>query len=226
MCHTGDVKKVYHLVDPNGVEWFLHSRTLNRFVLGHPALFDSTQLVITSRRVTLAAINLNRLVCPSNGKWHRLYHCIGWSSYGAPSKQELQEKRVSAANRWRAAHPEQVRAQGSKNGKSLLGKACRSMKLKRGTGHFKAVTFRLRSPNGQTFGGKNICEFVRTQSGLFNPEDVLWTPRKPGSLSTNCRAVRGLSAVLIGTVGVWKGWTALSVVERKLGTDPLARNPA
>lgn len=66
--------------------------------------------------------------------------------------------------------------------------------------------FRLRSPAGNVVEGRNIRNFVRENSGMFNSKDVSWKVGKYGR-PASCNATSCLSKVRTGGLKSWKGWT-------------------
>jgi hypothetical protein len=73
--------------------------------------------------------------------------------------------------------------------------------------HAMALHFRVRSPAGVTYQVDNLSEFVRSNPGLFDPEDVVNRYQKPASYAS--RATNGLRKLraVVGTRLSWKGWT-------------------
>ena len=92
----------------------------------------------------------------------------------------------------------------------MRGREQTSSVTAKGPEHISAIEFSLRSPDGRIFRGRNLRDFVRTHSSLFDPADVIWRPvknRRNGDI--NCRAAKGLTN-LFGVRFVrysWKGWT-------------------
>lgn len=95
-----------------------------------------------------------------------------------------------------------------------------------GPKHRAAKVWRLRSPDGRTYEFKNLQDFIRQHSDLFDPSDVEWV--KSGR-NVHCRASGGLASISARrakAVGSWKGWTVYSQTERLFngGEDLLNRD--
>ncbi len=100
-----------------------------------------------------------------------------------------------------------------------------------GVSNKSAASWSLRDPNGKIFRFRNLYHFIRRHRDLFTAQDVENTPRKSGSRSVSCLAVRGLSSLSPRNKtpkGSWHGWTWVSIHERRFndGMDLLARNPS
>lgn len=99
----------------------------------------------------------------------------------------------------------------------------------KGSNNACARTFHLRSPDGRSFSGRNVNEFVRENPNLFLPDDVVWKEQKWGIAGKRhrCRATVGLSGILRGHRGSWKGWTVNSLTEafHNAGCDIIERDP-
>lgn len=63
----------------------------------------------------------------------------------------------------------------------------------------------LQDPDGVIWRVRNLYEFVRTHSDLFEPGDTVWKRAKGGS-NEWCRATAGLGKLRHQRPG-WKGWT-------------------
>lgn len=89
----------------------------------------------------------------------------------------------------------------------------------KGPAHARSRIYRLRSPDGVVYLGRNIRDFVRTHEELFDPQDVIWRKKKWGKPSKvtgvrrqfeSCNAAKGLGALYGESESVrlsWKGWT-------------------
>lgn len=87
--------------------------------------------------------------------------------------------------------------------------------MQKGTGHINGRTWQIRSPRGRTYRFKNLMEFIRQNSGLFDPQDTEWKTTPKGDLT--CRAhtgIAGISIRLKNPRGSWKGWTWYSQAEK------------
>jgi hypothetical protein len=88
-------------------------------------------------------------------------------------------------------------------------------KLAKGPNHHKNRHFLILSPDRKIYRVDGICNFVRTNPGLFSPEDVIWKSNPPGGQW--CRATGGIVRLLSKgydyknnrpySRGTWKGWT-------------------
>ena len=84
-----------------------------------------------------------------------------------------------------------------------------SKKSGRGTDNVHAVKWNLTSPKGVTYRARNLYEFVRNNTHLFLPNDVIWK-RRGGKRSTggeSCNVTAGLLNIKGGKTKAWKGWT-------------------
>lgn len=196
---------MHHLVDPIGAEWFIPHRGLAKFVAEHLEMFAPKYREYVPGKSYRAAIYLNQVSTGTHGR-RTHHHWQGWSRFGAPSIIEIKQFRKQEADKWRAKNWKEVVDRGSQNGKKLLGRACDGPTTKRGPGHHRAISFRFHSPDGYLFEGPNLSDFVRNNPDLFEPDDVVWKPQRPGGRDINCRAVRGLSSIRTGRVNTWKGW--------------------
>lgn len=110
-----------------------------------------------------------------------------------------------------------------KRSKTMAGVPKTHPTLRKGNVGLTAKAFQLVSPDGVDYQGVNVSEFIRSNPGLFAPEDVIFHQYKkstgPRALSHHCRALGGLLSVLSGRRGSWKGWTVrTSHLEDKRGT--------
>ncbi len=134
----------------------------------------------------------------------------------AASRAALQDPIRNAA--WRKLLSESIKANWDsgtrKPGNPHVGKRIP------GPDHYSAKHFRLRGPRGEEYAIKNLSDFVRTHPQLFSPDDVI------GHISKQ-RARKGLARLFENAqpLGSWKGWTALSIYERRFndGQDLLDR---
>lgn len=83
----------------------------------------------------------------------------------------------------------------------------------RGKEHTVASEFSIKSPDGKTYQGRNLLDFVRENPSLFDKADVEWFPvlkTKPNNKT--CRAYKGLVSALTSKRfnSAWKGWVAVS----------------
>ena len=138
---------------------------------------------------------------------------------------------VDRIHDWQRRHPRLARRATLRaawlGGHAKLGTRVISKRGRRGPGHFKAIIFRLRSPWGKIYEGRNVTSFVRRRPYLFDAADVIWkVPRKHAS--PECRA----SASLLHLnprrkqpLATWKGWTWVSIQERRFNNrkDVLCR---
>jgi len=79
--------------------------------------------------------------------------------------------------------------------------------------HDVASEFSIKSPDGKTYQGRNLLNFVRENPSLFDKADVRWFPvlkTKPNNKT--CRAYKGLIGALTCERfhSTWKGWVAVS----------------
>jgi endogenous inhibitor of DNA gyrase (YacG/DUF329 family) len=96
--------------------------------------------------------------------------------------------------------------------------------LAKGPHNQRAKIWRLRSPRGEIFAFRNLAEFIRSNSSLFDESDIQWRKQKGGG--ETCRAYGGLCQLadrLKTPCGGWKGWSAHSQIERLHGGDLLNR---
>jgi hypothetical protein len=132
--------------------------------------------------------------------------------------------------RWREKNPdlyEQKRLAGVRNSQKIKDSIRRvniqyrekAMATRRkmpmyqkGEQHIRSCVWRFRSPNNVIYEFKNLYEFVRKHSYLFDDESVKW---KKTCNTDWCNALRGLSSLKPycpdGTPkrfvkGSWKGW--------------------
>lgn len=141
---------------------------------------------------------------------------------------------IRALKQWVKDHPAKAMAIRSKNGKSSLNRrklgSPATGKSAAGQLNFRCLYWSLREPCGKTHEFKNLSEWVRMNEELFNPEDVIWQPIRPGGRTSICRAI-----ICLGMLrpdrrcgrGSWKGWTWYSIPERRFndGQDLLQRQP-
>ena len=91
-----------------------------------------------------------------------------------------------------------------------------------GINNARAKVWHLRSPDNLQFSFRNLSEFVRTHTELFDDADLIW--KRTGL----CRAVQGISSISPACLRPklsWKGWTWVSIHERRFndGADLLQR---
>ena len=119
------------------------------------------------------------------------------------------EKVKQAARRVSAEYREQALATRAKNPRSMKGEA-----------HCSAMVWRIRDYRGKTYEFKNLAEFIRRNSDLFDADDTVWTERTNSTML--CRAYQGIQSLRPyrrdGTPssrvnGSWKGWTWISGLE-------------
>jgi len=86
-----------------------------------------------------------------------------------------------------------------------------------------ATVIHVRSPRGEIYRARNAQHFVRTHPELFDPEDA----KETGSTRTSraARGLRNLNPANKSSIPGWKGWTWVSLIERRFddGADPLRR---
>lgn len=73
-----------------------------------------------------------------------------------------------------------------------------------------AKWWKLTSPDNQIYVVRNLYHFIRQNTHLFAPADVIWK-RKNGKRGTGgeyCNATAGLSNIPAGRAKSWKGWKA------------------
>jgi hypothetical protein len=69
-------------------------------------------------------------------------------------------------------------------------------------GNLHAEEYRLIAPDGRVYVGRNIADFVRSQSELFSPDDLKWNRH-------TCNAAKSLAALrpwASRPIVAWKGW--------------------
>lgn len=74
--------------------------------------------------------------------------------------------------------------------------------------HHNGRRYLLTAPDNARYEVKNLADFVRKNTDLFDPEDVTWIARKGKVTPDRCRAIDGFRSVLKGTTEYWKGWHA------------------
>ncbi len=144
------------------------------------------------------------------------------------SKPSGRNDRLEPVQRWRQAHPElfeQRRVEGMKKSPlvraNLLrlhrerkaewhASARRNPKLRATSQHIAAKEWALRSPLGSIHRFRNLKQFIREHSDLFEAEDVVWkeVPERPSQAW--CRAFHGLGRLRPGNakqLPEWNGWT-------------------
>jgi len=86
----------------------------------------------------------------------------------------------------------------------------RHPQVAKGPSNKHAAEYHFRSPDNHIFKGRNINDFVRENSSLFDPCDTVWVKYKRVATSY-CRASRGLHSLSKNRRGhirhSWKGWT-------------------
>jgi hypothetical protein len=144
--------------------------------------------------------------------------------------QRNKEKGIQPAHddRWRAS----IQSESYRENCSLrlAGRPGTGRNAKNNPDFTNARHLLLRDPRGREHEARNIAKFVRENSGLFQPEDVVWRVRakKKGRGKTwSCKAHEGLLSLVKPSVtrGSWKGWTVVSIYERRFndGNDLLDR---
>lgn len=129
------------------------------------------------------------------------------------------KKRIEA--RWSVS--EDARAEWSKmaHSKEAIAKAVETRSknpiFQSCPSHNSAKIWRLRDANGVPREFKNLSCFIRDNPHLFSPDDLVvrW-----GKGLTRTRAYAGISSIrprpnAVRVNGVWKGWTWISIVERR-----------
>jgi len=95
---------------------------------------------------------------------------------------------------------------------------------KPGPEHHSGKLWRLRDHRGRVHEFVNLRHFIRTQPHLFSPSDVKWVKK---GRHAHCRAmaIANLHPDRARPFGQWKGWTWLSIHERRFnnGRDLLDR---
>lgn len=124
-------------------------------------------------------------------------------------------------------NPEQRRKNGIKAAAKIRGRPMTG-RCAKGTGHHASKNWAVRDPRGRDWYFRNATEFVRAHADLFDPADLNWHPAKPGGVHNICRAsdaISHLSPRRKKPIPSWKGWTWISVHERRFndGTDLLNR---
>lgn len=133
----------------------------------------------------------------------------------------------AAKLRGRIAKPEHVESRV----KPMRGRAQTADATRKGPTNKGSIEGGLRDSCGRIWWFRNLSHFVRTHEDLFDAEDLLWRPVRPGKAALGCNAQKRLLALFgHGKVvpGTWKGWTvADSTIERRQGcADLLGRDEA
>jgi hypothetical protein len=119
------------------------------------------------------------------------------------------EKAKQAARRVSIEWKEKRLATRSRNPRSAKGEA-----------HCSAIIWRIRDYRGKTYEFKNLAEFIRRHSDLFDANDVVWTQRTNSTML--CLAYSGIQSLrpyrrdgtqVRRVQGSWKGWTWISGLE-------------
>lgn len=89
-------------------------------------------------------------------------------------------------------------------------KAKRSQKSGRFETNIHAKKWKLTSPDNQVYIVRNLYHFVRQNTHLFAPGDVVWKRRggRRGAGGEYCNATAGLMNIPAGKAKSWKGWKA------------------
>lgn len=92
-------------------------------------------------------------------------------------------------------------------------KAKASPKAGRFESNTKAKTWTLKSPDNKTYTFTNLMHFVRTNTHLFDPDDVAWRTKSNGV--EWCRASSGLALLAKRKKAPlsWKGWRLISLTK-------------
>lgn len=78
-------------------------------------------------------------------------------------------------------------------------------RLQKGEDHFSARNFRIKSPAGVVYTGKNLRLFVRDHAELFDPKDC--EVRSAHTRNAHTIASKGLASLYSNQkVSSWKGW--------------------
>ena len=151
----------------------------------------------------------------------------GWAKViWTPERRKAQLANVMISAEMRRGKPRDTGAV-EKTAAALKGRPQTAPGLIRGETNRKAIPFHIRDPQGRSYHGRNLLEFVRTHEWLFQEDDLVWVPVKKGKMAVTCRAYKGLSSLFrrSATPGAWKGWTIVSTVEtfHNAGEDLLDR---
>lgn len=127
---------------------------------------------------------------------------------------------------------EEMRSIGQKFKAKRLAIRSKNPRMQSDENHCSAKWWHLRDPSGEIYHFKNIAKFVREHSELFEADDLKMATYKNsrGNVTRN-RAMLGLrslrpSETRIRQETTWKGWTWLSIYERRWndGDDLLERS--
>lgn len=144
-----------------------------------------------------------------------------------PELRSINSKRAAASPERRALQREigrRVFLRPDFQAKSLK-KRIHHPVMKPGPDHHSAKIWKLRSPRGKIYCFQNVSEFIRQNEDLFDPEDVIWVKHKR-FLRCRASALRNLHPERKRPFGTWKGWTWVSIHERRFndGVDLLNRD--
>lgn len=125
---------------------------------------------------------------------------------------------------WREKNPEEYqkrRIEGLKNSPKAVAAARRvnkehkkanweklskQAKFQKGPAHIRSEEWKLKSPDNVIYTFINLADFVRNNTGLFNPEDIVC---KTLDKMASCRAYAGLATLRptnAKAASSWKGW--------------------
>ncbi|WP_061799500.1 MucR family transcriptional regulator [Serratia ficaria] len=100
-----------------------------------------------------------------------------------------------------------------KNAEKMRLAALSSSKISRTEHNIHAKKWTLVSPDGEVYRVVNLHNFIRENTELFNPEDVVWKlngeEAEEGSRLW-CRASQGIRSIKQRSVESWKGWKLLN----------------
>ena len=148
---------------------------------------------------------ISRNTCPTCGKESpraHLIHCCRACAWKDPAYTEPHRHWLLKGQAISATPEPRERAAARMRGREQT-----SLATAKGPEHVCAIEFSLCTPDGQVFHGRNVRDFVRTHSFLFDPADVIW---KSIGRDATCRASKGLSNLFGASKFVrysWKGWT-------------------
>lgn len=143
----------------------------------------------------------NQLQCPYDTVAHKR-KSIGksWTGKRATRKdiEQHRERLKSQTMREKAKLNQHIATQA----------ALKSPKAQKGADNVHAKEWCIISPNGITYRFINLHEFIRNNTALFAPQDVVWkrTGGKRGTGGEYCNASAGLSNIKGLKVKSWKGW--------------------
>jgi hypothetical protein len=143
-----------------------------------------------------------------------------------PEQRSVFTKRQMSDPKRRAFQAEVARKVLSRSGvqeKSLRSRMKNPI-MHAGPENHSGKFWRLRDPRGRFHEFRNLSNFIRDNPSLFLPEDVQWVGK---GRKKRCRAfaLRGLHPSRKVGLSTWKGWTWISIYERRFndGLDLLDR---